>query len=662
MPSSDSPTSATPSKVWLNTDFDAIEAASRDSAQVLRRQVTIAAALLAALVLVQAVSLLPHTPNLENRSALIVRLALGLLALCATLILNRNQKQYLESITEALASARASDERARIAGLNVGDALVSAGEDGLIVNFNEVAERIFGYSAEEAIGQSLTILMPDRFKEAHSAGFARFLKTKQASVIGKTIELTARRKNGAEFPVELSIMHTMEGDLSFFTAIIRDITDRKHAEEELRQSEEKFRLLVQDVRDYAILMLDPGGHVVSWNEGAERLKGYQAQEIMGKHISVFYPQEDVAVGKPETELRVAREVGRFEDEGWRVRKDGSRFWANVIVTALRDEQGTLRGFAKITRDMSERNRVEREILKLNEGLKSRNDELAATNKELEAFTYSVAHDLRAPLRHIYGFSKILVEDFSKNMAPEAREFLDDILQDTERMGRLIDDLLGLAKVSRQEMNVQITGLKGIVEDVIRDIKPDLKDREIEWHVDDLPFVECDASLMRQVYSNLIANSVKYSRPRKPAIIEIGRTDIDGHLVLFVRDNGVGFNMKYADKLFGVFQRLHRSEDFEGTGVGLATVQRIIHKHNGHVWAEAELDKGATFYFTINDRQSTDIAENDAPSERSAEGLDSSAATGTTGNGRTASSSEITDPMLEIAPDSAPNKGETVNVR
>ena len=235
---------------------------------------------------------------------------------------------------------------------------------------------------------------------------------------------------------------------------------------------------------------------------------------------------------------------------------------------------------------------------LEERVAQRTAELDATNKELEAFTYSVAHDLRAPLRHIQGFSDLMMESFGQQLEPEAKKYLQRIGEGTLQMGRLIDDLLSLARVGRQEPNFQVTGLNSVVQEVLRELKNETQGREIQWQVGDLPFVDCDPGLMKQVFYNLLSNAAKYTRPRNPAVIDIGQMSVEGQPVNFVRDNGVGFNMKYANKLFGVFQRLHRKEDFEGTGVGLATVQRIIHKHGGRIWAEAELDKGATFFFSL----------------------------------------------------------------
>jgi signal transduction histidine kinase len=228
----------------------------------------------------------------------------------------------------------------------------------------------------------------------------------------------------------------------------------------------------------------------------------------------------------------------------------------------------------------------------------RTAQLEVVNRELESFTYSVAHDLRAPLRHIQGFADALTEECSGQLDETARGFLARIIDSTRRMDQLINDLLGLAQVGRQEVRVRVTELKPLVEDVVRDLNLESRGRNIQWKIGELPVIECDPGLIKLVFQNLLSNAVKYSRPRNPAVIEVGQTTVEGEQIIYVRDNGTGFNMKYAHKLFGVFERLHRREDFEGTGVGLATVQRIVHKHGGRIWAEAAVDQGATFFLAL----------------------------------------------------------------
>ena len=333
------------------------------------------------------------------------------------------------------------------------------------------------------------------------------------------------------------------------------------------------QLLVDSRGDYAIFMLDTNGYVASWNTGAQQVKGFSRDEIVGKHFSVFYSAEDRARQKPEQELLISARDGRFEEEGTRVRKDGSEFRANVMISAVRDENDTLVGFVKVTRDLTE---------------------------QLESFTYSVSHDLRAPIRQILGFSKILAEHLGKDIDPEVEHYLRRINEASGHMSRLVDDLLQLAQLDKQEAKPRLCSLDSILGNVLTNIRAETRDRAIEWRVEPLPSRVCDPGLLHIVLTNLLSNAVKYTRSRQNTVIEIGKTVKDKQVVIFVRDNGVGFDMKYANRLFGVFQRLHRTEEYEGAGIGLATVQRIVRKHKGTIWAESAPDAGATFFFTLPD--------------------------------------------------------------
>ena len=355
--------------------------------------------------------------------------------------------------------------------------------------------------------------------------------------------------------------------------------------------DESVHQMMDSRGDYAIFLLDAEGRVASWNKGAHHIKGYAREEILGKDFSVFYAAEDRASGKPQRDLDTAARDGRFEEEAVRVRKDGSIFWGNIVLTAVRDRTNTLAGFVKVTRDLTERRGAQDRAVADDQALK-------AVNAELEAFTYSVSHDLRAPIRQIEGFSKILAEHLGSHVDPQVAYYLQRIQEGSQHMGQLVNDLLDLSQIGRKQASPRLVSLDALIAQVLGNVRAEITNRHIEWRIASFPSVVCDPGLLHIVFTNLLSNAVKYTRPREKAVIEVGQMVAGGQLVIFVRDNGVGFNMKYADKLFGVFQRLHRTEEFEGAGIGLAIVQRIIRKHNGRVWAESAVNGGATFFFTL----------------------------------------------------------------
>jgi len=295
--------------------------------------------------------------------------------------------------------------------------------------------------------------------------------------------------------------------------------------------------------------------------------------------------------------------GKAYDIDYRiVRADGVERVVQAQGQVFFDETARPVRMVGTVQDITERARAEEEIRRLNEELearvRARTAELEDANKELEGFTYSVSHDLRAPLRHIDGFSKLLLEEYQAELPQQAQHYLTRIRAATLGMAQLVDDLLNLSRLGRKELARRPTRLDTLVEEVLADLKGETRGRSIAWRIHPLPTVECDPGLVKQVFANLLGNALKFTRRRAPAVIEVGAMTPEDQPVIFVRDNGVGFNMKYADRLFGIFQRLHRQEEFEGTGVGLATVERIIHKHGGRVWAEAEPDQGATFWFSL----------------------------------------------------------------
>lgn len=545
------------------------------------------------------------------------------------------------------------------------------------------------------------------------------------------------------------------------TARLEDqIREREQAQEALQETEEQLRLLVEGISDYAIFMLDREGNIASWNPGAERIMGYASEEMIGRHLSSFYTSEGVAAGTPEQELALAVEQGEHSLEGWRARKDGSRFWAAVTTAALRDSAGNLRGFAKVMRDMTERKQAEEEIRKLNteleqrvidrtaaldaalkqeraarseadasgakvrqllemapdgiliatqdgsvsfvnnkalemfgyepkellgaqvetliperyrdahvlhradyaaeprtrpmgvgldlfglrkdgtefpveialsptwtdgeltvtaiirditerkrseqqirslnEDLRQRAADLEASNKELEAFSYSVSHDLRAPLRAIDGFSSALLKHYLESLDEKAQDYLQRVRAASQRMAQLIDDILGLSRATRAEMHMQPVDLSEMSLDILSDLRKTQPDRQAEIEVQPGLTVNGDPHLVRIAMNNLLGNAWKFTSKREVARIEVGAIEQNGERVYFVRDNGAGFSLAYADKLFSPFQRLHSESEFPGTGIGLALVQRILRRHRGRIWAESEEEKGATFFFTLGD--------------------------------------------------------------
>jgi PAS domain S-box-containing protein len=376
----------------------------------------------------------------------------------------------------------------------------------------------------------------------------------------------------------------------------------RKSEEALRKSEERFRLLVEGVEDYAITMLDTHGRITTWNIGAERITGYRAQEIVGRRFQRFYTADDVERNEPDQALEIATTEGRFQDERWLTRKDGTQYCANFVITARRDEGGNLTGFSTIARDVTQRKRAEDEIRRLNAELEQRvqerTAELQAAYQEMEAFSYSISHDLRAPLIHIAGFVELLKSDLGATLDEKSKRHLQTICDSAEGMGRMIADLLTFSRIGRAEMHKVRFNLTDTIAEVRRDLQASARNRKVTWIVAEMPEVYGDPFLLRQALFNLLSNALKYTQRREEARIEIGAETSPQEHIFAVRDNGAGFDMKYAGRLFGVFQRLHSNTDFEGTGIGLANVRRIISRHGGRTWAEGVVDGGATFYFTL----------------------------------------------------------------
>jgi PAS domain S-box-containing protein len=463
------------------------------------------------------------------------------------------------------------------------DAIIIMNQPGDIVLVNAQTEKLFGYARDELLGQKIEILLPPRFHATHPSHRDQYFASPKVRPMGVGLELYGQRKDGTEFPIEISLSPLETEDGTLVSSAIRDITQR-------RKADQKFKGLLEAAPD-AIIIMDRTGDIILVNAQTEKLFSYARGELLGQKIEILLPPRFHAMHPSHRDSFFAAPKVRPMGVGLELygqRKDGTEFPIEISLSPLETEDGTL--VSSAIRDITERKRYESQLLETNNGLN-------AAIRELDAFSYSVSHDLRAPLRAIDGFSRIVIEQCASILPPESREYLQLVRDNAVQMGHLVDDLLAFSRLGRKPLSKQPVPVGPIIEQVLHDARQQADGRSVSVSVGELPVLWGDPALLKQVFVNLIGNAFKYTRIRPKAVIEIGSYEIDGEQVVFVRDNGAGFDMKYADKLFGVFQRQHRAEDFEGTGVGLAIVQRIIQRHGGRVWAEAAVDQGATLYFT-----------------------------------------------------------------
>lgn len=516
-------------------------------------------------------------------------------------------------------------------------AIFALDTQGYILSWNDGARRFKGYEAEDVIGRHFSIFYPPHLVAAHFPEY----ELKEAARVGRFEDTGWRiRKDGTRFwaNVVITALRDSTGTLLGYAKVTRDLTERRLAEEALRESEQRFRLLVDQVRDYAIFLLDPEGKVVTWNQGAARINGYTATEIIGQHMSVFYPADAVAAGKTERELEIAVREGSYEEEGERLRKGGELFWASVVITALRDEGGRLIGFAKVTRDLTERRAAEaqavedarrlageeaarsaaetraRDLHELADRLRAQADELEARRAEAESanmakstFLASMSHELRTPLNAIGGYAELLELGISGPVTEVQLEQLQRIRRSQQHLLRVINDILNFSRVEAAQLSYDLgpVPMHEVVESVTQMIVPQSLKKGIEFEtpVCDRGLVAyADRAKVEQILLNLLSNSVKFTEPGGSVTLTCGRTE-DGICVV-VHDTGSGIP---ADKLTDVFEpfvQIGRSltSAHEGTGLGLAISRDLARAMNGDITVESTVGTGSTFTLVLPDAE------------------------------------------------------------
>ncbi len=465
------------------------------------------------------------------------------------------------------------------------DAMVIVNRYGTITLVNAQTEKLFGYHRDELLGTTVEKLVPPRFRADHPAHRAGYFRGPKARGMGTGLELYGIRKDDTEFPIEISLSPLETEDGILVSSAIRDISVRKAAES-------KFRGLLEAAPD-AVVIVEGDGRVLLVNAQTERLFGYLRHELIGQWVELLVPdrfrQRHIGHRTQYFLDPKVRAMGSGLDlQG--LRRDGSEFPIEISLSPLETEEGILVSAA--IRDITDRKIAERAMLAARESTEN-------ANRELEAFSYSVAHDLRTPLRSIDGFSHALLEDYEALLDDTGKNYLRMVRTSAQQMGQLIDSLLVLARVTRTELDRTVVDLSAMARASLERLRSLHPERLVDCIVMDSRPASGDARLLGAMLDNLLQNAWKFTSKKSSARIQFGSIEESGETRYFVRDDGAGFDMAHAPKLFGVFQRLHNSTEFEGTGIGLATVQRIVQRHGGRIWAEGEVDRGATFHFTLS---------------------------------------------------------------
>ena len=476
------------------------------------------------------------------------------------------------------------------------DAVVVVDYFGIISMVNGRVPEMFGYQKSELIGASVELLIPERFSRAHQESRQSYTHRPPERDVKAGSFLAARKKDGTEFKVGIKLKPFKERKKTFVAAFIRKIS----VEKTLQLT---FQKMIEEVRDYAILQTDIEGNITSWNKGVREIQGYSEKEIIGRNFDIFYTRSDREKKKHERLLERAIVDGRAQDEGWRVRKDGSTFWALVSITAIQDDLQHFVGFLQVIRDLTQRKVAD-------ERLKKQSIELIGKNKELEHFAYIASHDLQEPLSTLSSMMDLIEEEEDlTQLGEDFRIYFNFMSEAVMRMRALVTGLLEYSRLGRNRKLVAIdVGL--LLDDVKKDTKSRIDSKEAKILIGEMPTIMAFDVELRLVFQNLISNALKFTSLERKPVIKVNAESFGRYWKFSINDNGIGIKDIYYKKIFTIFQRLNESKDFEGTGIGLAHCKKVIEMHHGTIWVESEFGVGSTFYFTIPNKIQEKISEDD----------------------------------------------------
>ncbi|HSL31274.1 MAG TPA: PAS domain S-box protein [Anaerolineales bacterium] len=513
--------------------------------------------------------------------------------------------EYILAEARDITKLKQAEERFRSLLESAPDGVVIVNERREIVLLNPQVERLFGYPRSEIAGRHFHMLIPNDGRNAQINNlFLEFFNDPHQPHLRNGLELYGLRANGSDFPVEINLRPLQAEEGILVIASIRDVTERVRNREELIRERDLLRTLMDSIPD-TIYFKDTLSRFTRVNKAQTFVLGISDPgEAIGKTDLDFQPLELAKAFYAEEQEIVETGQPLIDRIEFNPTADGRPRWFSATKVPIRDADGHVTGIVGISRDITQRRLAEEEIRRLNQDLKQRAAELETANKELESFSYSVSHDLRAPLRSIDGFSHAVLDDYGDNLPEEGRQYLRNIRAAAQRMGQLIDSLLSLAGVTRTAMERRPVDLSTLAERIAAELRSQQPARAVSFSIAKDLRVSGDSQLLRIALDNLIGNAWKFTSKLESASIEVGAKEQEGQWVYFVRDNGVGFDMRYKEKLFGTFQRLHSADEFPGAGIGLATVQRIIRRHGGRIWAESSPNQGTTFYFTLSEAKSS----------------------------------------------------------